>query len=182
MLRTSSGTLFFSKSLALAGWLTLFGLLAGVSFTSAAARDRVLIDSGWRFQLGDPVDVTTNVTVYPEISNLAKLQQADINAEAALEATRPDPVATHAGENVSFVETNYDDSSWRQLDLPHDWAVELPFDQTSDTGHGYKPVGYSSSTTYNIGWYRRTFTLPANDAGQGLWVEFDGIYRNALIW
>ena len=161
---------------------SLVGLLGGLSRTPALARERDLIDAGWRFQLGDPADVTTNVTVYPEISNLAKLQSGDINAEIQLEATRPDPVATHAGENVSFVQTNFDDSSWRQLDLPHDWAVELPFDPTSDTGHGFKPVGYSSSTTYNIGWYRRTFTLPANDAGQGLWLELDGVYRNALVW
>ena len=160
----------------------ILGLLSGLSLSPASARDRVLMDSGWRFQLGDPADVTTNVTVYPEISNLAKLQSSDINAEIQLEATRPDPVATHAGENVSFVQTNYDDSSWRQLDLPHDWAVELPFDSTSDGSHGFKPVGYSSSTTYNIGWYRRTFTLPANYAGQGLGLEFDGVYRNALVW
>jgi beta-galactosidase len=181
MQRTSSGALFCGKSLVLTGYLSIFGLLAGVSFTTAAARERVLIDSGWRFQLGDPGDVTTAVTSYPEIGNLTKLNSSDINAETALQASRPDPVATHAGEGVSFVTTTYNDSSWRALDLPHDWVVELPFD---NTGTGYQNHGYKlkNGSVNNIGWYRRTFTLPSEYAGKAVWIEFDGIYRNALIW
>ena len=108
-----------------------------VSFT-ASPRGRILLDAGWRFQLGDPVDVTTNVTYYPEISNLAKLDAGEVgsatntSSESYMETIRVDPIATHAGENVSFVKTNYDDSTWRQLNLPHDWVVELPFDSSAD--------------------------------------------------
>ena len=184
MQRKSPGALFFSKSLKFIGYLSILGLLASVSFTTAAARERVLLDAGWRFQLGDPVDVTTNVTVYPEIGDLAWAKGAQLDTEAQLQQQRPDPVATHAGENVSFV-TNKDDSAfstWRAIDLPHDWAVELPFNTNADAGHGLKPVGNSSFTTNNIGWYRHTFTLPAGDAGKVMWLDFDGIYRNALIW
>ena len=120
-----------------------------VGFT-AAPRGRLLLDAGWRFQLGDPADVTTNVTWYPEIPDLAKLGANEVgsatntSSESYMETIRIDPVTTHAGENVSFVLTNYDDSGWRQLDLPHDWAVELPFSSVSDGGHGFKPVGNSS--------------------------------------
>ena len=159
---------------------------AGTAAWSASAGDRVLLDSGWRFQLGDPADVTTNVTYYPEISDLAKLDANEIgagtNTETYMESIRVDIFATHAGENVSFVQTNYNDSAWRQINLPHDWAVELPFNSSADSGHGYKPVGSPGFTTNNIGWYRRTFTLPANDAGQSLWLQFDGVYRNCLVW
>jgi beta-galactosidase len=147
-----------------------------ISF-AASPRQRISLDAGWRFQIGDPPDVTTNVTVYPEISNLAKLQLADINSEIQLESQRPDPVATHAGENVSFVLTNYDDSGWRTLDLPHDWFVELPFTSAGDVGHGSKAT--SGNT---VAWYRHTFTLPSADANKTMFLEFDGIYRNALIW
>ncbi|MGD0816500.1 MAG: beta-galactosidase GalA [Verrucomicrobiota bacterium] len=125
------------------------------------------------------------MSVYPEIPDLERLDNDEItgpNSESYLETVRPDPVATHAGENVSFVQTNYNDSGWRQLNLPHDWAVELPFDQTADEGHGYKAVGYSSVATYNIGWYRRTFTIPGGQAGQAFWLEFDGVYRNSMVW
>lgn len=155
-----------------------------VSFT-ASPRQRLSLDAGWRFQLGDPPDVTTNVTYYPEIANLAKLQSAQVTgsgSETYYETNRVDIFATHAGENVSFVQTNYDDSAWRLLNLPHDWAVELPFNSSADGGHGFKPLGNSSFGINNIGWYRRTFVLPAGFAGQSLWLEFDGVYRNCLVW
>jgi beta-galactosidase len=159
-----------------------------VSFT-ASPRQRLLLDTGWRFQVGDPVDVTTNVTVYPEIPDLTKLEDSGTGAEFTgpdsetnLMTLRPDPVATHAGENVSFVMTNYNDSGWRLLNLPHDWAVELPFDSSADAGHGFKSGIIGSTSANTIAWYRHTFTLPAADAGKAMRLEFDGIYRNALIW
>jgi len=158
-----------------------------VSFT-ASPRNRILLDAGWRFQLGDPADVTTNVTWYPEIPDLAKLDPDETGSatntlsETYMESIRVNIFATLAGENVSFVQTNYNDSAWRQLDLPHDWVVELPFDSSADGGHGYKS-GMSGSTSANtIAWYRHTFTLPSNYAGQALWLEFDGVYRNCLVW
>jgi beta-galactosidase len=162
--------------------------LADNSFAQRPPRQRILLDAGWRFQLGDPVDVTTNVTYYPEISDLAKLDSGEVgsatntSSESYMETIRVDIFATHAGENVSFVKTNYDDSAWRSINLPHDWADELPFNSSADGGHGYKPVGNSGFTTNNFGWYRHTFTMPANYSGQTLWLEFDGVYRNCLVW
>ena len=163
----------------------LIAVGAGPATAAASTRDRISLDSGWHFRLGDPADVTTNVTWYPEISDLAKLDANELsgtNSESYMESIRVDIIGTHAGENVSFVQTNYDDSTWRSLNLPHDWAVELPFNSSADGNHGYKPVGNPSFTTNNIGWYRRTFTLPANYAGQALWLQFDGVYRNCLVW
>ncbi len=188
MRHTSVRPLFFRKAFKFIRRLSLLGLLAGISFSAAFARDRLSLDAGWRFRLGDPADVTTNVTYYPEISDLAKLDANEVgsatntSSESYMESIRVDLIATHAGENVSFVLTNYNDGGWRQLNLPHDWVVELPFNSGADGGHGYKPVGNSSYTTNNIGWYRRTFTLPANYAGQSLELEFDGVYRNCLVW
>jgi beta-galactosidase len=155
-----------------------------VSF-AVSPRQRILLDNGWRFQLGDPSDVTTNVTYYPEIPDLAKLQSTEVtgtNSETYYETNRVDIFATHAGENVSFVQTNCDDSSWRLLNLPHDWAVGLPFNSSADGGHGFKPVGSSSFGINNIGWYRHTFVLPAGFSGQNFWLEFGGVYRNCLVW
>jgi beta-galactosidase len=186
MQRTSSGALFHGKSLKFIGYLSILGLLAGASLSTAVARERDLLDAGWTFQLGDPVDVTTNVTYYPEITDLAKLDTDEVgggtDTETYMESIRIDPIATQAGENVSFVQTNYNDSGWQQINLPHDWVVGLPFDSSADEGHGYK-AGISGTTSANtIAWYRHTFTLPANDADQALWLEFDGVYRNCLVW
>ncbi len=153
---------------------------------SAFGRERISLDSAWRFRLGDPADVTTNVTWYPEISDLSKLSTDGVgsgtNTETYMESIRVDIFGTHAGENVSFVQTNYDHSVWRQIDLPHDWAVELPFNSSADGNHGFKALGSPGFTTNNIGWYRRSFTLSSNYSGQTLWLEFDGVYRNCLVW
>jgi beta-galactosidase len=166
--------------------LLVIGALLLATANCSLGRGQISLDSSWCFRLGDPVDVTTNVTYYPEISDLAKLDSNEVgagtNTETYMESIRVDIFATHAGENVSFVQTNYDDSAWRQINLPHDWAVELPFNSSADGGHGYKPVGSPGFTTNNIGWYRHTFTLPANYAGQSLWLQFDGVYRNCLVW
>ena len=108
MQRKSPRALFSGKSLALAGYLSILGLLASVSFTTAAARERDLLDAGWRFQLGDPVgdtNLTSSVTNYTEIPDLTKLEDSGSgteftgpNSETNLMTLRPDPVATHAGK------------------------------------------------------------------------------------
>jgi hypothetical protein len=93
------------------GWwlFIILCFLADNSFAQSPPWQRILLDSGWRFQLGNPVDVTTNVTYYPEISDLAKLDSSEVgagnNTETYMESIRVDPIATHAGENVSFVLT-----------------------------------------------------------------------------
>ncbi|HVX26680.1 MAG TPA: beta-galactosidase GalA [Parafilimonas sp.] len=81
-------------------------------------------------------------------------------------------------------DVSFRDSSWRTLNLPHDWVVELPFaNSTSDDveSHGYKPVGGLFPET-SIGWYRKHFTIPASDSGHRFQIQFDGIFRDAMIW
>ena len=70
----------------------------------------------------------------------------------------------------------YDDSKWRKLNLPHDWSIEGAFDEkaTSTTNEGALPTG--------IGWYRKTFTLPASSKGKNIYIDFDGIYKNSEVW
>jgi len=86
-----------------------------------------------------------------------------------------------AGSSGGPASEKFNDTAWRSLDLPHDWAIELPFDPASDTSHGFKPVGpgfYKNS----IGWYRRTFELPKEDSGKRIWLTFDGVFRDATVW
>ena len=141
-------------------------------------RERLLFDFGWKFHLGDAPDAGSKFD-YPEVSDLAKTHIDEIGKEG--EANVPDPVATNLGGDVSFVQSGFDDSSWSELNLPHDWVVALPFDEHADVKHGFKPVG-PGFLQNSIGWYRREFDLPASDAGKKLYVEFDGVYRNSLIW
>jgi beta-galactosidase len=126
----------------------LVGVLLFGVFPSEAqensGRQRLLIDADWRFHLGD----------LP--ANYLSQQPKTIA-----------PANSAAG-------TQYDDHDWQQVDLPHDWAVEQPFDPKSYTDQGFHPTG--------IAWYRRTFTLPASDRGRRLTLEFDGIYRDSTVW
>ncbi|MGD0389144.1 MAG: glycoside hydrolase family 2 TIM barrel-domain containing protein [Tepidisphaeraceae bacterium] len=70
----------------------------------------------------------------------------------------------------------FDDLTWRKLDVPHDWSIEGTIDKDNSTGKsgGYFPAG--------IGWYRKHFTLPAGDAGRRVFVEFDGVMANSDVW
>lgn len=70
----------------------------------------------------------------------------------------------------------FDDSAWRTLSLPHDWAIEGDFseDNPSGAGGGALPGG--------IGWYRKTFTLPDNAGGKRIFIDFDGAYMNSSVY
>jgi beta-galactosidase len=94
------------------------------------------------------------------------------------------PSALHldkAGASTGPAAERFNDASWRTLDLPHDWAIELPFDQNADTGHGFKPVGPGFSHN-SVGWYRRTFNLSNDDEGKRIWLTFDGVMHDATVW
>jgi len=82
------------------------------------------------------------------------------------------------------IQPEFNDSAWRNIDLPHDWAVELPFVYSPDfdvQSHGYKPVGGRYPET-SVGWYRKHFRVSSADSGQRFSIRFDGIFRDARIW
>ena len=85
------------------------------------------------------------------------------------------------GVSTGPARQEFDDSSWPTIDLPHDWAVALPFDSTAPADHGYKPIGRGFPENC-VGWYRRTFTIPAADTGKRIWIEFGGVFRNSLVY
>src|SRR5205085_10899634 len=71
---------------------------------------------------------------------------------------------------------------WRTVQLPHDWSIEdlpgtnSPFSPDAVNGES---VGF---TTGGIGWYRKTFTIPASDQNKVVYILFDGVYMNADVW
>ena len=71
---------------------------------------------------------------------------------------------------------SFADASWRTVDLPHDWSIESKPDKDnpSGSGGGFFPGG--------TGWYRKTFTAPADWKGKRVSVEFDGVYRDATVY
>jgi len=75
----------------------------------------------------------------------------------------------------------FSDANWRTVNLPHDWAVELPFNKTADSSHGFKALGHGFPSN-SVAWYRRTFEMPKADAGKRLWLEFDGVFRDCDVF
>jgi beta-galactosidase len=152
--------------LALAGGVVWPGMAAAAAATTASPppRERLLFDFGWKFRLGHGSDPAQDLGF--------GLGQSDFSK---------------TGE-FGFAHVGFNDADWRTLDLPHDWAVELPFVR-DDTGqgdsqsrsHGYKPLGRRYPAT-SVGWYRREFDLPKTDAGRRIWVEFDGAMRDVLVF
>lgn len=132
--------------------------LGGGSAAAIRPRERLLLDLGWKFHLG---------------SDSAPLR--NLGAGDGLDAF------SKTG-SFEFATAKLDDSQWRSLHLPHDWAVELPFVHDEELqSHGYKPLGRNYRET-SIGWYRRAFPLPAADAGRRIVLELDGVFRSAMVF
>ncbi|MBT1174323.1 Ig-like domain-containing protein [Bifidobacterium sp. LC6] len=68
----------------------------------------------------------------------------------------------------------FNDSAWRHVNLPHDYGVEGKFSRNARATVGYLKVGE--------GWYRKTFTAPAELAGKYVTLDFDGAMDRAEIW
>ncbi len=122
--------------------------------SSASSRERLLLlDFGWRFHFGHVFDPARDFGF------------ASATAPAKSGGLRPS-------------EVKFDDSAWRPVDLPHDWAVELAFENDPELlNNGFKPLGRSYPAT-SIGWYRRVFEIPAADLGKRISIEFDGVFRD----
>lgn len=80
------------------------------------------------------------------------------------------------GDTLDYSSTDVDDSGWRILSLPHDWAIEGNFseDNPSGTGGGALPGG--------IGWYRKHFTLERPEEPEKIYIDFDGAYMNSSVY
>src|SRR6478672_3755583 len=124
---------------------------------AASSRARLRLDRGWRFRLGRDADPAFGF--------------------------EPSGGGSYAKGGTLFAPSarDFDDSSWRAVDLPHDWAIELPF--VADprlTNWGFKPL-HRDYPDSSVGWYRKMFALESSDAGRRLSIEFDGVFRDCTV-
>ena len=82
----------------------------------------------------------------------------------------------HLGDADQAANADFNDSDWRTLNVPHDWAFEAPYDRDAaqKANGGYKPGG--------IGWYRKSFKLPDSFRDKRVAIKFDGVYMNSQVW
>jgi beta-galactosidase len=144
----------------------LFLLLLIINYSTLAqnqqqppVREKLLMNSGWRFALGHAYDT-----------------QKDFNNGSGYFS-----YFAKAGYGDGAASINFNDRSWRKLDLPHDWCVELPYDSNGSFSHGYKAIGRNFPEN-SVGWYRKSFFIPQSDLGRRILIEFDGVFRNSIVW
>jgi beta-galactosidase len=93
--------------------------------------------------------------------------------DPSLRHQRPDG---DPGSDVSYMQASFDDSSWRAVTLPHDWAIAGPF--IADGPHG----GMGRLPSWGIGWYRKQLHVPASDRGRSIFLDIDGAMSYAAVW
>jgi beta-galactosidase len=128
------------------------------ALAALAPREQLLMDFGWKFKFGHGSDPAKDLGFGNNQGDFAKTG------------------------DFQFAKARFDDSQWRPLNLPHDWAIELPFVRDPElASHGFKPLGRRYPET-SVGWYRRSFDIPATDAGRRISVQFDGAFRSVLVF
>ena len=126
---------------------------------AGGGRERLLLDFGWRFHFGHASDPARDfgfssgrIGTFQKTGNFM-------------------PAGTIA----------FDDGEWKPVDLPHDWAIELNFENDPDlASKGFYPLGRKYPET-SVGWYRRVFELSAAEARKRITIEFDGAYRETMV-
>jgi beta-galactosidase len=120
------------KHIAATLWL-FAGLIAGQ--TTTCAGQRTSFNDDWLFIKGDPADAS-NQLAYAVVKDWVKASGAEFTKNSALAI---DPPKGNPGDDVSYTETTFDDSGWRSLNLPHDWGIAGPFEQSYPGGTGKLP-------------------------------------------
>ena len=114
-----------------------------------SARERVRFDDGWEFAYGNAASPALDFGAGTEYFNYLT-KAASVHNE---------------GPYVSKFDKTKWPAPWKAVTLPHDWVVDLPFAREASHSHGYKTVGFKYPET-SVGWYRKTFTIPAGDEGK----------------
>ena len=146
------------QKISLSVWLSCFLILSNLS---SKAQQILNFDDHWKFHFGHATDPTKDF----------KFGVANIFSKSG-------------GAFETAIDPNFVDSGWTTLNLPHDWAIEVPFSNNPNfdvESHGFRKVGGLFPET-SIGWYRKHFKIAKADSGNRFQLQFDGIFRNATIW
>lgn len=133
-------------------------------------RERININRDWRYQIDDPDGVGAAL----HYSRLKPYLLPCAN-DFIIFGKRYQRPEGNPGENIAYVKSDFDDSEWRHLNLPHDWAIEGPFNIDYNGSTGKLPY-------WGIRWYRKTLELSQDDAGKQIYLDIDGAMSYASVW
>ena len=142
-------------------WIVVMAWMAIACMNAQNVRETIRLDDGWKFAFGNAADPKKDFGCGTEYFNYL---------------TKANSI-----HNEGPYAANFNDSTWQEVKVPHDWVTILPYADVASHSHGYKTVGYKYPET-SVGWYRKTINIPACDLGKHIALQFDGIFRNARVW
>jgi beta-galactosidase len=132
-------------------------------------RERVSFIENWLFTKDDPADTGDKLS-YENLKAWINCTGAEFTTNAPTPRPEGNP-----GAEISYTQSGFDDHGWRKLNLPHDWAIEGPFEQKYEGSTGklkfWGPV-----------WYRKHFDVAASDAGRKIFLDIDGAMSFSEVW
>ena len=184
-------------------FLVCLALAVGIAAAAESPRERISINDHWRFAKGDPTNLNSQELLY-DVRPVSRGEDqeerlAEATADAAKLAAATNRVLKpwilptgnpfirdsakrfvrperHPGGDVLYAQSGFDDSGWRLVDLPHDWAIEGPFNSGGVSGS----MGRLPSP--GVGWYRRKLDIRTSDAGKCIFLDVDGAMSYAAVW
>lgn len=147
--------------------LISIAILAAVALglSCGFARERRNFDRDWKFAFGNASDPAKDFGCGTEYFNYL---------------TKAASIHNEGPYSPKFDASKWN-AEWKDVTLPHDWVVDLPFAPEASHSHGYKTLGFKYPET-SVGWYRKTFFIPESDYGKHISLQFDGIFRDARVW
>lgn len=142
-------------------WIVVMAWMTIACMNAQNVRETIRLDDGWKFAFGNAADPKKDFGCGTEYFNYL---------------TKANSI-----HNEGPYVANFNDSTWQEVRVPHDWVTILPYADVASHSHGYKTVGYKYPET-SVGWYRNTINISANDLGKHIALKFDGIFRNARVW
>lgn len=133
-------------------------------------RERLCLNDGWRYQKDDPQGIVDSLN-YGYLKPYL-LPCANDFIKTGKKHKRP---AGNPGAMHPYVKPGFDDRNWRELNLPHDWAIEEPFNIDYEGPTGKLPY-------WGVRWYRKSFDLTADDKGKQIYLDIDGAMSYSSVW
>jgi len=183
------------------GWL-LFP--KAVAAQTIANRQRISINEGWLFYKYNSNEQADNLIydVRPTITDNNDSKAADSKPTEAVRAENDNEVLKawilpsanafikdpqkhyvrpkgNPGTDFPFVKNDFNDASWEEINLPHDWAIKGPFMEGNNAEVG---GGMGRLPSNGVAWYRKKLAIPLSDKGKSIFLDMDGAMSYAMVW
>lgn len=153
--------------------------------SSSAGREKLSLNDGWKFFRSEinpdglsydhrPGLPSTNDTQILKPWILPTANQFIIDPSNWYERPPGNP-----GSDVAYVQSSFDDGSWADVKLPHDWSIAGPFYTEEDPivtpGMGRLPV-------FGVGWYRQKLNISESDMNRSMYLDIEGSMSYTMVW